>query len=468
MNFLKEVILYKQKIFYDLLCIIFINLLFFTFFLNLNDFIFSILIDLLFVISYFSLNFYKNSLNIKSKFFYIFVYFLFSLVLKNFFINNIFIEGLYLINIITFLLIILPRYFLNLELINNSFSNDYLSSKKNILVIGGLGYIGSHLVDDLLEENKSVTVLDCQMYGDEVLNKFSKNLNFKFIKAYASDVIALSKAIKDSEIVVHLAGLVGDPACALDENETKYLNIKTTSIIQNLCSEYGIKKLIFASSCSVYGKSEDKISNENSKLNPVSLYAQTKRDSEEELLNGKFTNVSIVRFATVFGHSFRERYDLVCNLFCAQAYYNKEITVEGGTQRRPFIHVKDAARSLKILINTSKDIRKSIFNIGFDDQNYSIADIASQIKENIKDTNIKYLKSLSDQRDYFVNFNKFNKTFNFSKTLDLKSGIHEIINNFELKDKYWSYLNKKYSNKNTTEAFLSNFKGDKSEINNFN
>ncbi|MDC0968008.1 SDR family oxidoreductase [Alphaproteobacteria bacterium] len=362
----------------------------------------------------------------------------------------------------------MPRYFLNLEIINNSFSNDYLSSKKNILVIGGLGYIGSHLVDSLLKENKSVTVLDCQMYGNDVLNKFTNNSNFKFIKAYASDVIALSKAIKDSEIVVHLAGLVGDPACSLDENETKYLNIKTTSIIQNLCSEYSVKKLIFASSCSVYGKSEDEISDEKSKLNPVSLYAQTKKDSEEELLNGKFTNISIVRFATVFGHSLRERYDLVCNLFCAQAYFNKEITVEGGSQRRPFIHVRDAARSLKVLIETDKDIRKSIYNIGFDDQNYSISDIASQIKINIKDTNIKYLKSLNDERDYFVNFNKFNVTFNFSKTLDLKSGIQEMVDNFKTKDDGWNFLGENYSNKKTTESFLNDFKGDKLGINNFN
>lgn len=459
--------IYYQKLSYDILFIFFINFLFFNFYENIKFFVISIFIDTAFVLIYFYLKLYKNTPNIRFKIIFIILFFIFSGFLKILTIENYIQNNLYIINVILSLFLVLPRYFLNLEIINSSFSNQYLSSKKNILVIGGLGYIGSHLVKSLLEEDKSVTVLDCKMYGDEVLNKFNKFKNFKFIKAYASDVIALSKAIKDSEIVIHLAGLVGDPACALDESETKYLNIKTTSIIKNLCYEYNVKRLIFASSCSVYGKSDDKISDEDSKLNPVSLYAHTKKDSENELLNGRFSNVTIVRFATVFGHSLRERYDLVCNLFCAQAFFYKKITLDGGKQRRPFIHVKDAARSIKILIETKEKIAKQIYNIGFDDQNYSIEEIGKIVRSKLPETRIEYSENKNDERDYYVNFNKFNRLFKFSKSFSLENGISEMIKNLNLKEKNWNHTNIKYNNTKTTEYFLEDFRLKKETINNF-
>ena len=143
------------------------------------------------------------------------------------------------------ILLILPRAFINLKEFKVNFIKNYRSSRQGVLVIGGLGYIGSGIVLDLLENNEKVSVLDCCMFGDNVLKKFNKYPNFNFVKGYASDIILLGKLMAENSKVIHLAGLVGDPACAFSEKDTKYFNIKTTNIIKDLCFEYEIQRLIF-------------------------------------------------------------------------------------------------------------------------------------------------------------------------------------------------------------------------------
>ena len=148
--------------------------------------------------------------------------------------------------------------------------------------------------------------------------------------------------MKDSNKVAHLAGLVGDPACSLNDEETRFFNIKTTSILKKMCNEYDIERFIFASSCSVYGD-KNQICYEDSSTNPVSLYAQTKLDSEHELLNSVNSEIVYSKIFNYFGLSLRNRFDLVANLFIAQSYFENKINVFGGHQKRPFLHVKDAS-----------------------------------------------------------------------------------------------------------------------------
>lgn len=216
-----------------------------------------------------------------------------------------------------------------------------MGKQKRILVAGGGGYIGTHVVEQLLKKNYKVRILDAFIFGKGILGDLEKDKNLEVVQSEIGDLYKLSLALKDVDGIIHLAGLVGDPACAIDKEFTIHMNVVSTKIIKELSKAFNVKKFIFASSCSVYGASDD-IVDESSKLNPVSLYAKTKIDSEVELLNDSNTNFHpiILRLATVFGHSRRPRFDLVTNFFTAQGYNDGTITVTGSNQWRPFIHVR--------------------------------------------------------------------------------------------------------------------------------
>ena len=345
---------------YDFLSILFVNLAYLPF-IETAQLLKISLVNTFIILIYLIINFYKKSsiLRIIKKIIIIlFINTLVSALKIIIFGKEIYFSFLVYQDLLLLILFLLPRLFLNIKEINITFIKDYNSLRQGTLVIGGLGYIGSGVVLDLLNKNNKVSVLDCGMYGNHVLNKFYKFPNFNFFKGYASDIILLAKLLKENSKVVHLAGLVGDPACALNERDTKYFNIKTTNIIKNLCYEYEIQRLIFSSSCSVYGKTNE-LCYEDSPTNPVSLYAQTKLDSEKELMDSKI-DTKVLRFSTIFGPAERLRFDLVVNLFIAQAFYEKKITVFGGEQERPFLHVKDAYKSIINFLNYKITNKKDI------------------------------------------------------------------------------------------------------------
>ena len=198
------------------------------------------------------------------------------------------------------------------------------------------------------------------------LSAFSGSPHFELIDGDVTDISKLAAAMRHASSVIHLAGLVGDPACAVDPEFTRHENIIATRMAREVAQSLGIHRFIFASSCSVYGAS-DKEMREGDGLNPVSLYAQTKIDSEQELLYSVRDDffVTVLRFATVFGHSSRPRFDLVANLFAAQAMMNGIVTVIGPDQWRPFIHVRDLARAIVMVLEARPEIVQSqIFNVG--------------------------------------------------------------------------------------------------------
>lgn len=331
------------------------------------------------------------------------------------------------------------------------------------MVIGGLGYIGSGVVLDLLENNEKVSVLDCCMFGDKVLEKFNKYPNFNFVKGYASDIILLGKLMRENSKVIHLAGLVGDPACAFSEKDTRYFNIKTTNIIKDLCFEYEIQRLIFASSCSVYGKT-DKLCFEDGPTNPVSLYAQTKLDSEKELMES-LIDTKILRFSTIFGPAEKLRFDLVVNLFIAQAYYDKKITVFGGEQVRPFLHVKDASNSIINFLNYKTTNSQDIYNIGCDELNGTINEIALSIEKKIAGSKISLTSENVDQRNYAVSFQKYKNLFPNEKFLTVDDAINQFVQLFNQKE--IKFKEKIYSNLLTTQSFINDKKIEIKNINIF-
>jgi len=266
-------------------------------------------------------------------------------------------------------------------------------TKMKVLITGGAGYLGSWLVRDLIQKKHKVTVLDAGFYGFNSLKDIPVKIIHKDIRNITSD------QIKNNDVIIHLASIVGDAACNLDPKETIEINFEATKNIANLCSQLG-KKLIFSSTCSVYGTSPKKISSEDDKtVNPISLYGRTKLKSEEAIKKSG-CDYSIFRLGTLFGLSYRMRFDLAINLFIAKAIIREKITVFGGDQWRPFLHVRDAADVFAKFLNRSG---KDVFNVAFD--NFKIIDVATKICEIFK-VDYTVTKNIVDRRDYHVNCQK--------------------------------------------------------------
>ncbi len=311
--------------------------------------------------------------------------------------------------------------------------------KKTILITGGGGYIGTHVTEMLLKEGYSVRIFDQFIFGESAISDLKKNKNLVIIKGEIGEWQKLRESLNGVDAVIHLAGLVGDPACIVNKELTIQMNIVSTRIVKELSKDAKVPRFIFSSSCSVYGAS-DELMDEEGKLNAVSLYAQTKIDSEKEILsdNTKDFHPTILRFATVFGDSRRQRFDLVANLFVAQAYNNGVITVTGSAQWRPFIHPQDIARAIvKVLEKTEKEVSRQIINVGDDNLNITIGDLALLVANIIKkDRNGKPIEIITnndanDARNYRVSFKKIKKLLGFQATIDIKKGLEEIYYNFK-------------------------------------
>lgn len=356
----------------------------------------------------------------------------------------------------------LPRYFLNLSTAHNGFGSRILNDKGAILIVGGAGYIGTHVVDVLLQAKYKVRVLDRLMYNRETIKDFEKNPNFEFVEGDATDISKLVTAMSGVNTVVHLAGLVGDPACAVDKDFTRHTNVISTRMVKDVALSAGVSRFIFASSCSVYGASDEVVS-ESSSLNPVSLYAVTKIDSEKELLNTLRDDfhVTVLRFATVFGHSRRPRFDLVGNLFSAQAFNDGVLTVVGPNQWRPFVHCRDLAKAIEKVIKAPADkVHGQVFNVGDNKLNMTIGDLADKVakvsKSKGKTVELNISDNVSDRRNYRVDFSKIRTEVGFEASYTIEAGVEEILNEFA-KGTYNNYKDLSYSNFEMTKKQVGYF-----------
>lgn len=319
---------------------------------------------------------------------------------------------------------------------------------EKIMITGGLGYIGSYIVEILLNKGYKVRVLDNQTYGMESVGEFMSNPDFEYVRGDIMHLDKVAKALEGVDHVIALAGLVGDPSCDLDKKETILVNVESTKSLIELCKMHKIKKFVFASTCSVYGASDNYVLNEGSVLNPVSLYARTKIDCEKLLLANVGDNFSptILRLSTVFGASRRMRFDLVLNIMTAKAVTEKKVSVFGGEQWRPMVHARDAARAFVLCLETEKDIKGQIFNVGANEQNFKITQIAEEVKNSIPGT-VVTSGSVEDARSYNVSFDKISKYLGYKTEKSLKDGILEIQKLF-VDGTIKNYKDKKYSNVN--------------------
>jgi nucleoside-diphosphate-sugar epimerase len=355
----------------------------------------------------------------------------------------------------------LPRLFKSYLVAQSQFEGVVESSKdkgvRNILVIGGAGYIGSKLCEDLLGRGYKVRVLDSLMFGQTSLVDIKSDPKFELVVGDFRNVQTVVSASKGMDAVVHLAGIVGDPACSIDDNFTIDVNLTATTMIAEVCKLHGIERMLFASSCSVYGQS-DSFSplTEESDLKPVSLYAKTKIASEKVLQGMTTENFqpTILRFATLFGYSKRPRFDLAVNVLTALAVIRGKISVFGGDQWRPFVHVNDVSRSIIALIESPLEvIGGEIFNVGSNKENLKIIEVSEIIKEQLPQTEVVVDGSKEDNRNYFVKFDKLNEIIDTDSFMSVEEGVLEIVELIK-KGVISDPFTPEYSNLKVTERLL--------------
>jgi len=313
-----------------------------------------------------------------------------------------------------------------------------------ILVTGGSGYLGSILTRKLLVKNHNVRILDNFLFGKESIKEIQNSKNLEIIEGDIRDLSIVSKAIKGVDAVIHLASIVGTQSAELDPKTSMEVNFMATRNIAELCKLYKIKQFIFASTCSVYGAQPDQLISENSEVNPLDSYGQSKFDSERAILQA-YDYPTILRLGTLFGASHRMRFDLAINLFIAQAMNSEEITVFGGDQWRPFLHVDDAAQAFTFAVENKIE---GIYNVIW--KNITINQIAKDIKKLIP-TKVKISKDIVDKRDYRVSGAKLDR-FDFKAKKDIKHATKEFkekiqteVNNFKQNEfsNYKSFFNSK-------------------------
>jgi nucleoside-diphosphate-sugar epimerase len=302
--------------------------------------------------------------------------------------------------------------------------------KSTILVTGGAGYIGSILVPKLLELGHAVRVVDRFYFGDSLgaaQARFGDRLAL-----LRGDVRRLDgRVFEGVDGVIDLAGISNDPSCELDPSLTREVNYEGAVATMRRAREAGVGRFVLASSCSVYGRGEGIGLTESSPLNPVSLYARCKADAEEALrsLRRPGFAATILRLATVFGLSPRMRFDLAINVMTKNAYTRGQITVDGGgKQWRPFVHVADVAETMIRVLGEPLDrVDGEVFNVGHDDANVRILNLAYRVRDAIPGTQIVMAPTDPDLRNYNVRFEKLWGLIEGAHFRTIEHGIEEVL-----------------------------------------
>jgi nucleoside-diphosphate-sugar epimerase len=299
---------------------------------------------------------------------------------------------------------------------------------KTVLVSGGGGYIGSVLTEMLLNAGHRVHVLDRFFFGQDAVATLGQSDRLKLIR---EDVRYAGKDVfAGVDIVMDLAGISNDPASDLAPEITEQINFGGPVRLATLAKEAGVLRYIFSSSCSIYGHGQGERLDEESAKAPVSLYARTKIQAEEQLaaLNEPTFAVTFLRNATVYGLSHRMRFDLVINLMTLFAWKNRRIFVMGGgRQWRPVVHVKDVARAFMLMMDAPVDkIAGQAFNVGSNDQNYQVYRLAQMVRDVIPHTELEVVPDDPDKRTYNVSFDKIRDRLDFRVEKSPYEGIVEV------------------------------------------
>jgi nucleoside-diphosphate-sugar epimerase len=301
-------------------------------------------------------------------------------------------------------------------------------ASQRILVIGGAGYLGSVLTGQLLAQGYQVEVFDSLRFGRESLAAFEANARFHLTVGDIRDIAKVTECVQDAHAVMLLAALVGEPACDQDPKGAVDTNLIATKAVAEACRYYRVPRFLFASTDSAYGIQEG-IMLEDAPLNPISLYARLKAQAEVELLAlaGDGFRPVILRMATIYGYSPRMRFDLIINILTLHAYSRGRITIFGGKQWRPLVHVADAARAYVMALEAPlEQVGGQIFNVGSNEQNYQIGELGVLVSQVFPEVRIETVPQTPDLRDYHVCFDKITRTLGYQVRYSVADGIREI------------------------------------------
>ena len=300
---------------------------------------------------------------------------------------------------------------------------------RRVLVVGGAGFLGSVLTQKLLRYGFRVRVLDSFIYGRRSLDPLSEDKNLEIVEGDLRNIHTCVSSLDETDAVVLLAAIVGDPASKVRPTETIETNVLAAQALASASKLHHVNRFLYASTCSVYGIGADLL-DENAPLNPVSLYARTKIESEKIILGmgDEYFSPTILRMGTLYGYSDRMRFDLVVNTMSMKSFVDGRIQVFGGRQWRPLLGVEDAAEVyVRCLESSLQDVGNQIFNVGSDGQNFQIDEVAEIIGTSLGGIPISKDNSNLDARDYRVSFAKLNQTVGFVPRQTIESAARAIF-----------------------------------------
>lgn len=317
-----------------------------------------------------------------------------------------------------------------------------------ILIIGGGGYVGSMLVQKLVEQKIDVLVLDLFIYGNpkRVFSNFYESRYLTVIKGDLRDRDLMENLISKTDHVIHLACISNDPSFELNPNLGKSINYDSFYPLIKICKKK-IDKFIFASSSSVYGIKDNKEVTEELSLEPLTDYSKYKALCENILINESGNNFcsTILRPATVCGYSYRTRLDVIVNILTNNGFNKRKIIINGGEQKRPNIHIKDMVNAYIEIINQPNEmVKEEIFNVGF--ENYTLDEIGTLVKKKLGNDIIIEHQETNDKRSYHISSKKITQNLDFKPKFSIEIAIEDLKKAFEKKLILDSFNDPRYFN----------------------
>jgi nucleoside-diphosphate-sugar epimerase len=326
----------------------------------------------------------------------------------------------------------------------------------NVLITGGAGYIGMLATERLLAAGFDVTVLDSLLHGQTGLADRIDEAGARVVRGDVCDADARTDALQGAQAVVHLASIVGDPACARDPELSHAVNVEGSKALASAAREAGAERFVFASTCSNYGRMTDPTVpvDETGTLAPVSLYAEQKVNVERWLLESDHGRLAptCLRFATVYGAAPRMRFDLTVNEFTRELWADRPLEVFGEQFWRPYVHAADAALGIQTVLEADRGaVAGEVFNVGHSDENYRKLDLVEIITERLGRGDVSYVHRDEDPRDYKVSFEKIRTTLGFTPEHRVPGGVDEIVRGLEAEE-FGDPFDGRHSNLTSTPA----------------